>query len=128
MSETPVYIELTATVVPLEPFRDVFGTGKLGFDSFTDTENGFQAYILKDRFSSESVVETLQWNGVDISCSLQEIEQVNWKCRVGENLDPIDVDGRYIYAPFHNPKQGYEHLILIEPKMSFELAITKPPK
>ena len=46
MSETPVYIELTA-VVPLEPFRDVFiaQLGKLGFDSFTDTENGFQAYI-----------------------------------------------------------------------------------
>ncbi|HAF47403.1 MAG: 50S ribosomal protein L11 methyltransferase [Flavobacteriales bacterium] len=122
MSETPVYIELTATVVPLEPFRDVFiaQLGKLGFDSFTDTENGFQAYILKDRFSSESVVETLQWNGVDISCSLQEIEQVNWNAEWEKNFDPIDVDGRvYIYAPFHTPKQGYEHLILIEPKMSF---------
>lgn len=54
MSETPVYIELTATVVPLEPFRDVFiaQLGELGFDTFTDTEDGFQAYILKDQFSS----------------------------------------------------------------------------
>ena len=45
MSETPVYIELTATVVPLEPFRDVFiaQLGELGFDTFTDTEDGFQA-------------------------------------------------------------------------------------
>ena len=122
MSETPVYIELTATVVPLEPFRDVFiaQLGELGFDTFTDTEDGFQAYILKDQFSSDAVAETLQWDGVQVTYILQEIEQVNWNAEWEKNFDPIDVDGRvYIHAPFHTPKQGYEHLMLIEPKMSF---------
>ena len=96
MSETPVYIELTATVVPLEPFRDVFiaQLGTLGFDTFTDTEDGFQAYILKDQFSSDAVAETLQWEGVQVTYALQEIEQVNWNAAWEKNFDPIDVDGR----------------------------------
>jgi len=110
MWETPVYIELTATVVPLEPFRDVFiaQLGELGFDTFTDTEDGFQAYILKDLFSSDAVAETLQWKDVQVTYVLQEIEQVNWNAEWEKNFDP-----------FHTPKQGYEHLMLIEPKMSF---------
>ena len=88
MPETPVYIELTATVVPLEPFRDVFiaHLGELGFDTFTDTEDGFQAYILKDLFSSDAVAETLQWDGVQVTYVLQEIEQVNWNAEWEKTL------------------------------------------
>jgi ribosomal protein L11 methyltransferase len=122
MSDTPVYIELTATVQPLEPFRDIFiaQLGALGFDTFTDTQDGFQAYILKEHFDAEQAKEALEWDGVNVSFDLKEIEQVNWNAEWEKNFDPIDVDGRvFIHAPFHEAKSGYEHLVLIEPKMSF---------
>ena len=122
MSDTPVYIELNATVQPLEPFRDIFiaQLGALGFDTFTDTEEGFQAYVLKENFDADQAKEALEWDGVEVSFDLKEIEQVNWNAEWEKNFDPIDVDGRvFIHAPFHEPKSGYEHLMLIEPKMSF---------
>lgn len=122
MSNTPVYIELTAKVQPLEPFRDIFiaQLGALGFDTFTDTDEGFQAYMLKAHFNSEEAKEALVWDGVEVSYVLKEIEQVNWNAEWEKNFDPIDVDGRvFIHAPFHAPKSGYEHQMLIEPKMSF---------
>ena len=49
-SDTPIYIELAVTVSPLEPFRDLFiaQLGAVGFESFSETETGFAAYIIKD--------------------------------------------------------------------------------
>jgi ribosomal protein L11 methyltransferase len=122
MSNTPVYIELSAEVQPLEPFRDLIiaQLGEVGFESFSETETGFLAYINKSVFNADDLQEALYWEGVVVTHSLSEIEQVNWNEEWEKNFDPIDVDGRvFIHAPFHAPKQGYEHVMLIEPKMSF---------
>ena len=44
----------------------------------------------------------LEWDGVTVSFSVDEIEQVNWNAEWENNFDPIEVDGRvFIYAPFH---------------------------
>lgn len=122
MSDTPIYIEVAVKVQPLEPFRDIFiaQLGVLGFESFSETTDGFEAYIIKEDFEEESVKEALIWDGVQTSYEVQEIEQVNWNAEWENNFDPIEVDGRvYIRAPFHKEKQGYEYPMLIEPKMSF---------
>ena len=122
MSNKPVYIEVTVKVQPLEPFRDLLiaQLGAVGFESFIENQKGFQAYILKHNYDSESLQGALQWDGVTVSFSVAEIEQVNWNAEWENNFDPIEVDGRvYIYAPFHQKKFGFEYPILIEPKMSF---------
>jgi ribosomal protein L11 methyltransferase len=121
-SDTPVYIELAVTVSPLEPFRDLFiaQLGAVGFESFSETEEGFAAYILKEDYIASAAMEQMQWDGVTVSVKEQEIEQVNWNAEWERNFNPIEVDGRvYIRAPFHAERAGFEYAMLIEPKMSF---------
>ena len=121
-SDTPIYIELAVTVSPLEPFRDLFiaQLGAVGFESFSETEEGFAAYILKEDYIASAAVEQMQWDGVTVSVKEQEIEQVNWNAEWERNFNPIEVDGRvYIRAPFHAERAGFEYAMLIEPKMSF---------
>ena len=79
-SDTPIYIELAVTVSPLEPFRDLLiaQLGAVGFESFSETETGFAAYIIKDDYVASAAMEQLQWEGVTVSVEEQEIEQVNW--------------------------------------------------
>lgn len=122
MSSTPIYMEARVRVEPVEPFRDIFiaQLGELGFDSFSETEEGFAAYILQEAFDESAMHEALTWDGVKVDVELEAIEQVNWNQEWEKNFDPIDVDGKvYIYAPFHQSRTGYEHTLLIEPKMSF---------
>ncbi len=121
-SDTPIYIELAVTVSPLEPFRDLFiaQLGAVGFESFSETEEGFAAYILKEDYSASAAKEQMQWDGVTVSVKEQEIEQVNWNAEWERNFNSIEVDGRvYIRAPFHAERAGFEYAMLIEPKMSF---------
>lgn len=121
-SDTPIYIELAVTVSPLEPFRDLFiaQLGAVGFESFSETEEGFAAYILKEDYSASAAMEQMQWDGVTVSVKEQEIEQVNWNAEWERNFNPIEVDRRvYIRAPFHAERAGFEYAMLIEPKMSF---------
>lgn len=121
-SDTPIYVELAVTVSPLEPFRDLFiaQLGAVGFESFSETEEGFAAYILKEDYSASAAMEQMQWDGVTVSVKEQEIEQVNWNAEWERNFNPIEVDGRvYIRAPFHAERAGFEYAMLIEPKMSF---------
>ena len=121
-SDTPIYIELAVAVSPLEPFRDLFiaQLGAVGFESFSETEEGFAAYILKEDYSASAAMVQMQWDGVTVSVKEQEIEQVNWNAEWERNFNPIEVDGRvYIRAPFHAERAGFEYAMLIEPKMSF---------
>ena len=121
-SDTPIYIELAVAVSPLEPFRDLFiaQLGAVGFESFSETEEGFAAYILKEDYIASAAMEQMQWDGVTVSVKEQEIEQVNWNAEWERNFNPIEVDGRvYIRAPFHAERAGFEYAMLIEPKMSF---------
>lgn len=121
-SDTPIYIELAVKVSPLEPFRDLFiaQLGAVGFESFSETEEGFAAYILKEDYIASAAMEQMQWDGVTVSVKEQEIEQVNWNAEWERNFNPIEVDGRvYIRAPFHAERAGFEYAMLIEPKMSF---------
>ena len=59
MSDTPIYIEVAVKVQPLEPFRDIFiaQLGTLGFESFSETAEGFEAYIIKEDFDEAAVKE-----------------------------------------------------------------------
>lgn len=121
-TQVPIYIEVAAKVAPLEPFRDIFiaQLGAIGFESFSETSDGFQAYIIKEDFDQVELDAALVWDGVECTYALKEIEQVNWNEEWEKNFDPIEVDGKvYIRAPFHAEREGFEYPMLIEPKMSF---------
>jgi len=95
--------------------------GAVGFESFTENENGIVAYIQKEDWQSNILddVQLLQSDEVTITYDIEEIEQVNWNSEWEKNFEPIQVDDLVsIRAPFHeNPNLKYD--IVIEPKMSF---------
>ena len=129
---TPIYLEYTFTVSPVQPGSDIIiaQLGSVGFESFVENETGIVAYIQKDE-AFPNATEDIDYNsilgGVDIlsselfevSYSAKEIEQVNWNEEWEKHFDPIEVDGRCaVRAPFHE-KTAVEFDIVIEPKMSF---------
>ena len=56
---TPVYIGYFFKVEPLQPASDILiaELGELGFDSFVETEEGIEAYIIKDQHQEALVKE-----------------------------------------------------------------------
>jgi len=95
--------------------------GNVGFESFTENENGITAYIQKKDWHDNILndIQLLQSEEVKITYDLEEIEQVNWNREWEKNFEPIQVDNLVsIRAPFHeNSHLKYD--IVIEPKMSF---------
>jgi len=96
---------------------------EIGFESFTDEDNVFAAYIQTDLYSETDCNETLEtlWNAIgktDVKVTL--IPTQNWNQQWESNFEPVIVDSRCIVkAPFHTIEQKYEYEIIIEPKMSF---------
>ena len=128
---TPIYLEYAFTISPLQPATEILiaELGILGFESFTETENGVKAYIQKDEAFPNGMSNTPEelLNNIfilhnpefSISTTVNEIAQVNWNEEWEKHFDPIEVDGRCeVRAPFHESRH-LEYEIVIEPKMSF---------
>lgn len=95
--------------------------GEVGFESFTENEDGVVAYIQKADWNASllSDIQILQSEEVEFSYEVKEIEQVNWNEEWEKNFEPIVVDDEVsIRAPFHKDP-GLTYDIVIEPKMSF---------
>ncbi len=95
--------------------------GEVGFESFTENEDGVVAYIQKADWNASllSDIQILQSVEVEFSYEVKEIEQVNWNEEWEKNFEPIVVDDEVsIRAPFHKDP-GLTYDIVIEPKMSF---------
>ncbi len=54
-------MEYTFTVLPTQPWADLLiaQLGEIGFDSFSETFDGFMAYIAKDRWHPQILSEVL---------------------------------------------------------------------
>ena len=95
--------------------------GSVGFESFTENEDGVVAFIQEADWNESLLndVQILESDEVSFSYEVEEIEQVNWNKEWENNFDPIVVENEVsIRAPFHsNPNLKYD--IVIEPKMSF---------
>lgn len=116
------YIEINVHCDP--PFREILiaEMGELDFDSFVETEVGFEAYIEDDKFSHPAL-QTLFNNyrkQTRIWYELKKIPKVNWNEEWEKNYDPISVEDQiYVRATFHEAKPQYLYEIVINPKMSF---------
>lgn len=117
------YIEYDFKVLPQQPGNEILiaELSYLGFDSFVETEEGLQAYILKSEWKENVLEEVhiLQNPEFKITYKQKEIAQVNWNEEWEKNFNPIQIGNAcYVRAPFHEPKEvAYD--IVIEPKMSF---------
>jgi ribosomal protein L11 methyltransferase len=118
------YIELVVNVEPKEQGSDVLiaQLAELGYESFVETEKGFNAYIQEPDFNTQQLNLALSFYAdfFKFEYSSNTIQQQNWNKEWENNFQPIDVKGAcYIRAPFHEAPQGYRYDVIIEPKMSF---------
>lgn len=120
------YKKAIINFTPFEEWlRDVLiaQLGETGYDSFLETETGFEAFIPVNRFSIESVVQVIQAfdEGYTFEISFEDNKSQNWNEEWEKNyFKPLVVGGQCVVrAPFHTdfPKTKYE--IIIEPNMAF---------
>ena len=95
---------------------------EVGFDTFLETNEGFEAYAEEDHFDHEQLnliqQKYDQVNPLDFA--LDRIQKQNWNEEWEKSLEPIIVDDTcLIRAEFHKIEKKYPYEIIITPKMSF---------
>jgi len=95
---------------------------EIGYESYDETEEGLNAYIL-EKFFDLNKVKQLQANQIpntNIDYSHRLIKAQNWNTVWEKNFEPIAIsDQCLIRAPFHKNTPDAKYEIVIEPKMSF---------
>lgn len=95
---------------------------ELGFDTFLENENGFEAYVEEERYDKQGLLEIQakyqQYTSLEFA--FDKIEKKNWNEEWEKSYQPIIVDDRcLIRASFHKIEKTYPYEIIITPKMSF---------
>lgn len=96
--------------------------GDIGFDTFEDTTDGFDAYILANQFNETSLNEVLMGFGDELQYTylVSAIEPENWNEEWEKNFSPLIInDDCYVRATFHDKQPQYQYEIVIDPKMAF---------
>jgi len=115
------YIQYDFKVTPVEPGSDILIAllADLGFESFTQNENGVEAYI-QEEFENEDLVKELTFEDFTFSYIRTVIPKTNWNEEWEKNFSPVYVDDLVCNrAHFHPKAEGIKHDIVITPKMSF---------
>lgn len=120
------YLEVHFYIEPYEEYiSDVLTAelGEIGFDSFSQTEESLDAYILESSFD-ESKLKSLLADfpfEATIDYKFTQIESKNWNEEWEKNFfQPIVIGNKcVIHSSFHKniPKATYD--IIIDPKMAF---------
>ena len=117
------YIEYQFTISPVEPWREILMAllTECGFESFTDSDEGLNAYVKKNEEDLNCVKERINvLHDAEIKFKRTEIEQQNWNAIWESGFKPIIVNDQcYIRAEFHEAKPEIPYEIIIQPKMSF---------
>ncbi len=96
--------------------------GEAGFNTFMETESGFEAYTEEDKFDQLILddIKAKYTTLTPIEYSFDKIEKQNWNKIWEESYEPINVEDKcLIRAHFHHPDKKYDYEIEITPKMSF---------
>lgn len=123
------YYELTFTYdSPIETsiINDVLAAelGEIGFESFTENENGLLGYISDQLYNVKSLQEKLAafpLENVEIHYTESLVESKDWNEEWEKNyFKPIRIGKDCIIrASFHEHEPGYTYNIIIDPKMAF---------
>lgn len=93
-----------------------------GFDSFLETEKGFEAYVETDQYDKKQLAEIqIKYQHVKPLILFEDrIQKQNWNEEWEKNTHPIIIEDQcLIRAEFHNIDKKYPYEIIITPKMSF---------
>lgn len=115
------YIGIHFTVEPVQPGSDVLTAllGEYEFDSFVNTEKGFDAFIKEEHFTEE-LLNDLPELDFSYHYEIEKIEQKNWNAEWESNFHPVYVEDKCcIRASFHEKANNVQLDIIIDPKMSF---------
>jgi ribosomal protein L11 methyltransferase len=131
------YIKLNITLSHFQKWEeeslwiaDVFKDAliSIGFDSFVDTIEGFEAYCSEENYCLDKVKQIAQENlsfveGLEISYLEEKIEQKDWNAEWEKDYPSVRFSDFCVVRPPFNPQQeGVKYDIIIEPKMSFGTA------
>lgn len=93
-----------------------------GFDSFLETEKGFEAFVENDQYDKRQLAEiqTKYQHVKPLILFEDRIQKQNWNEEWEKNTQPIIVEDQcLIRAEFHKIEKKYTYEIIITPKMSF---------
>lgn len=120
------YQKISIQITPFQEWlRDVLNAemAGIGFDSFVETENGFDAFIPSDNYSEESLNTVLETFSGEFSFKIESefIADQNWNKEWEKNyFKPLVIGGEcLIRAPFHMEYPDTKYEIVIEPNMAF---------
>ena len=104
-------------------FMELLGT--IGFDSFMDTDEGFEAYCQEPAFDEEELNGIMlmeQFANVKL-LKKELIPDQDWNATWEASYEPVIINEFCrIRAPFHKVEGSYKYDLIIEPKMSFGTA------
>ena len=97
---------------------------EVGFDSFLETENGFEAYAVMESYDRKVVDQIIEdystRPGSTTRVHFDRIPRENWNEQWEKDYQPIVVeDTCLIRADFHHINHSYPYELIITPKMSF---------
>lgn len=93
-----------------------------GFDTFLETDNGFEAYVELEKFDKEQLefIKEKYGSQTPIVFYQDRIEKRNWNEEWEKSYEPIVVEDKcLIRADFHKTDKKYPYEVIITPKMSF---------
>ena len=110
-----------------ENLKDMFMEllGEIGFDSFMDTDDGFDAYCQEPLLNEEelnAIMQMEQFTNVKL-LKKELIPDQDWNATWEASYEPVIINEFCrIRAPFHKVEGSYKYDLIIEPKMSFGTA------
>jgi ribosomal protein L11 methyltransferase len=116
------YIELQLRLSP--DYTDILTAelAELGYESFVETDEGLNAYIIEPDFDEKAVQELIaKYEGqTAIAYEVSSLEKRNWNAEWERDYEPIEVaDQVRVRASFHESDARFRYDIVINPKMSF---------
>jgi ribosomal protein L11 methyltransferase len=91
---------------------------ELGVHGMEEQPGGIKAYANVDQLDKESLSQYS--NEVGLSFSIQDVKEENWNALWESNFEPVVIPSKvYVRAEFHPQLEGFDHDIVITPKMSF---------
>lgn len=120
------YIELKCFVEPLAPWSDIIVAelADIGFESFSEEDYGFRAYIPACTYRAKAVKNVFERKRElmpeKLAFEVVKIGGRNWNAVWESNFEAVTIAEKcHLRAPFHESPENVEFDIIIEPKMSF---------
>ncbi len=116
------YIELQLRLSP--DYTDILTAelGELGYESFVETDEGLNAYIVEPDFDEKALQQLIAKyaDQTAIAYEVSSLEKRNWNAEWEREYEPIEVAGQVrVRASFHPMDARFRYDIVINPKMSF---------